>query len=104
MSINRIDHKENFVVVDKEYLNDKNLSNSAKGLLTIMLSMKDDWQFKRKHLVSLSADGITKIDTALKELKKLGYLNMERTKNNNGHFMYIYHVHERKKLNGTNNI
>ena len=89
-------HKNtNFTVVDNEILRNNKLSLKAKGLLVILLSLPDDWEFSVSGLSSLSKDGRDSTRSTLKELEEHNYLKMEQTKNNDGMFgNVIYNVYE----------
>lgn len=62
-----------FLQVDKTPLRDKRLSLKAKGLLCLMLSMPDDWEFHRDNLLTFCNDKKDSLATALKELSRYGY-------------------------------
>ncbi|WP_404453996.1 DnaD domain protein [Virgibacillus necropolis] len=72
-SIFRISKNNNFVVMDKTGLNDKNLSWKAKGILAFMLSKPDDWTFYISELIKHSTDGERAFRSGFKELEKYGY-------------------------------
>ena len=74
----RVEKIENYTTISNYHLQDKNLSNKAKGLLTIMLSLPPNWDMTLKGLVSLSSDGIDAIRTTITELEKNGYLSRTR--------------------------
>ena len=74
----RVEKIENYTTISNYHLQDKNLSNKAKGLLTIMLSLPPNWDMTMKGLVSLSSDGIDAIRTTITELEKNGYLSRTR--------------------------
>ena len=81
MSVYRTSHENNFVVIDKGYLRDRSLSLKAKGLLTLMLSLPDDWRFSREGLEAICAEGHVSVADALRELKRKGYLQIKRIRN-----------------------
>ena len=80
MSVYRTSHENNFVVIDKGYLRDRSLSLKAKGLLTLMLSLPDDWRFSREGLEAICAEGKKGIQSAINELKQSGYLRITKQK------------------------
>ena len=65
-------HEKNFVILDKGFLEDENLSFKAKGILTYLLSKPDNWEVSVSHLVEVSKEGKTAIYSALKELEEAG--------------------------------
>lgn len=73
MSVLRVDHQKNYVVINKEALEDKNLSFKAKGLWAYCMSRPNDWEFHVSHLAKISKDGEDSIYSAIKELVDNGY-------------------------------
>ena len=77
------------------HLRNKKLSLKAKGLLSLMLSLPEDWDYTTKGLAHICKDGIDAISTALKELEQQGYLTRERIRLPNGRLGDIeYTIHE----------
>ncbi|GEM_PF-1847306 len=91
-----IKDKENpYVMINKQFLNDERLSWKAKGILTYLLSMPDDWQIYENELVKHSKDGITSLKSGIKELIEFGYIIREQVRNEKGQFKgYEYYVYE----------
>lgn len=83
----RIEKKHNYTVVSNYHLQDKNLTLKAKGLLTLMLSLPEDWDYTLKGLVNLSKDGIDGVRAAILELEQNGYLDRYRPRNNRGQIL-----------------
>ena len=76
--IRRKRKEEKFTRLPNEMLRNDNLSWKARGLLSYMLSMPDDWVFYETELVKHSKkDGLTALRTAIKELKQYGYVTKE---------------------------
>jgi len=73
-SVFRTAKTNNFVQIDKALLYDKKLSLRAKGLLCIMLSMFDNWEFHITHLITLSNESEYAVRQTLNELRNNGYL------------------------------
>ncbi len=95
MSVFRINKTKNFTVMSNYHFKEKAMSLKAKGLLSLMLSLPDDWNYSISGLVRLSKDGKDSVMSALSELEKFGYLMRERTKDENGKFNgIIYHIFE----------
>lgn len=86
---------DNFVILDKEALNDKNLSWKAKGLHSYLMSLPDDWVLFISDLENRSSDGRDSTRGAINELLEAGY--MERVqKKEKGKFMgYDYSIYEK---------
>ena len=71
------------------------MSLKAKGLLSLMLSLPDTWNYSISGLVTLSKDGKDSVMSALAELEKFGYLSRERLVNSKGQFSGIeYNIYE----------
>ena len=90
----RINKTKNYTVMSNYYLQDKELSFKAKGLLSCMLSLPDDWNYSVRGLASISKEGIKAINSILKELEENYYLKRERKQENNGRFYYEYNIYE----------
>ncbi|WP_155590908.1 DnaD domain protein [Lysinibacillus cavernae] len=84
--IYRVTKKENFVVLDKGFLNDDQLSWKAKGLLAYMLSLPDDWSFSLSDLATRSKCGREATASIVDELIQAGYLQKAQERTKNGKF------------------
>lgn len=91
----RVHKTNNFTVMSNYHFKEKKMSLKAKGLLSLMLSLPDDWNYSISGLVRLSKDGKDGVMTALAELEDFGYLTRERLTNNKGQFAGIeYNIYE----------
>ena len=61
MSIFKIEKTKDYTVMSNYHLRDKNLSYKAKGLLSFMLSLPEDWDYSMKGLESISKESIKAI-------------------------------------------
>ena len=66
----RVERTKNFTVMSNHHFKNKNLTLKAKGLLSLMLSLPDDWNYNMQGLATLSRDGIDSVRSAIKELEK----------------------------------
>lgn len=80
----RVERTKNFTVMSNHHFKNKKLSLKAKGLLSLMLSLPDDWNYNMKGLATLSKDGIDSVRTAMKELENQGYVKKDRSRNEAG--------------------
>ena len=81
--------------MSNHHFKEKKMSLKAKGLLSMMLSLPDDWDYSINGLATLSKDGKDSVMSALKELEKFGYLKRTRRVNEFGHFKgYDYDIFE----------
>jgi len=94
MSVFRIEKNKNYTVMSNYHLKDKNLSLKAKGLLSFMLSLPDDWDYSMNGLVAVNKENISAIRTALHELEENNYLKRIRQQKENGKFVYEYIIYE----------
>ena len=91
----RVERTKNFTVMSNHHFKNKNLSLKAKGLLSLMLSLPDDWNYNMKGLATLSKDGIDSVRTAMKELENQGYVEKDRSRNEAGCYQgTVYIVRE----------
>lgn len=74
MKIIRKDKKDNFTTIDNAYLQNKKLSFKAKGIMTYILSLPDDWVIYIDQLIATSKDGEGSFRSGLDELIKAGYI------------------------------
>lgn len=95
MSIVRVHKTNNFTVMSNTHFKEKKMSLKAKGLLSLMLSLPDDWNYSISGLVTLSKDGKDSVMSALAELEKFGYLQRQRVTNDKGQFAGVeYNIYE----------
>ncbi|MBP3445548.1 MAG: helix-turn-helix domain-containing protein [Bacilli bacterium] len=95
MATIRIIKNKDYSVISNYHLKDKNLSFKAKGLLSFMLSLPDDWNYSIKGISSLSKESEKTVRTILKELESKKYLIIEKKQNTKGHFIYEYFIYEK---------
>lgn len=94
MSVFRVEKTKDFTIMSNHHFKNKNLSLKVKGLLSLMLSLPEDWDYTIRGLASICKDGVDSISTALKELEAEGYLIRERVRHEDGSLgktQYIIH-------------
>jgi hypothetical protein len=95
MSVFRINKTQNYTVMSNHHFKEKKMSLKAKGLLSLMLSLPDDWDYSISGLATLSKDGKDSIMSALSELEKFGYLTRTRLTDDKGRFAGVeYNIFE----------
>lgn len=95
LTVFRIEKTQNYSVMSNYHFKEKGMSLKSKGLLSLMLSLPDSWDYNISGLVRLSKDGKDSVMSALAELESFGYLKRERTKGEDGKFSgIIYHIFE----------
>ena len=76
MSVVRVEKSKNYTTMSNYHFKEKEMSLKAKGLLSVMLSLPDNWDYTISGLVSICKENETAIKSALNELKKFGYLQI----------------------------
>lgn len=104
MSVYRIKKNHNYTVLSNYHFKEKTMSLKAKGLLSLMLSLPDDWDYSTEGLAKLSSDGITAVRSALQELEKFGYLVRERIRENGRISDWIYNIYEQPNISETQEV
>lgn len=95
MAVMRVHKNANYTTMSNYHFKEREMSLKAKGLLSLMLSLPDNWDYSIKGLATLSKDGKDSVMSALKELEQFGYLQRERIINEQGHFKgYEYNIFE----------
>ena len=98
MSKIRINKNKNYVTMSNFHLKEKEMSLKAKGLLSVMLSLPDGWNYSVRGLVSICKENETSIKSTLEELKSFGYLVVTKLMPNeteSGRIEYIYDIYEK---------
>ena len=92
----RVNKNKDYTVISNYHLKDKRLSLKAKGLLSLMFSLPDDWDYSINGLVALSKDGKDSVMNTLTEIEKAGYLTRTRAVDSKGRFAgYDYNIFEK---------
>lgn len=97
MSVMRVHKTKNFTVMSNVHFKEKNMSLKAKGLLSLMLSLPDSWDYSIRGLVAICKENETAVKSTLSELKDFGYLSVEKklpNETDSGRIEYIYNIYE----------
>lgn len=98
MTIFRIHKTDNYTVMSNAHFKEREMSLKAKGLLSLMLSLPDTWNYNISGLVTLSKDGKDSVMSALSELERFGYLERKQITNDKGQFAGVeYNIYELPK-------
>lgn len=84
MGVFRVEKTKNYTVMSNYHFKDKNISWKAKGLLSTMLSLPEDWDYSIKGLEAMSVDGNKAVRSGLKELEANGYLTRTAIRDSKG--------------------
>lgn len=97
MAVFKIHKHTNYTVMSNVHLRDKNLSLKAKGLLSLMLSLPEDWDYSINGLVAIcNKEKEHAVKSTLKELKDNGYVEIKKY-HIDGRYQYEYNVFEEPK-------
>ena len=89
----RVKKTNGYTVMSNYHLRDENLSLKARGLLSLVLSLPEDWSYSIRGLKKLcKKDGKASVGSALKELEASNYLKREQVLNKKGRFDGIIYV------------
>lgn len=95
MAVFRVEKNHSYTVMANHHLRDERLSLKSKGLLSLILSLPDDWRISIDGMTQFSADGKDAIRSAIRELTDAGYITRAQTHSEAGTFSgYDYIVHE----------
>lgn len=94
MSVFKIEKNKNYTIMSNYHLRDRNLTYKAKGLLSFMLSLPEDWDYSLNGLVAVSKESKDGIRSILKELQEHHYLEIKKVRGNKGYFEYNYLIYE----------
>jgi hypothetical protein len=78
MAVFRIERTRDYTVMSNHHLRNANLSLKAKGLLSMMLSLPEDWNYTTRGLAKICKEGVDAIGAALRELEAAGYIVRDR--------------------------
>ena len=84
MAVFRIEKTRDYTVMANHHLRNTELSLKAKGLLSLMLSLPEEWDYTTKGLARICKDGVDSICAGVRELEDHGYVVRERIRNPNG--------------------
>ena len=95
MAVFRVEKNHSYTVMANHHLRDERLSLKSKGLLSLILSLPDDWRISIEGMTRFSSDGKDAIRSAIRELTDAGYITRAQTHSEAGTFSgYDYIVHE----------
>lgn len=84
MAVFRVERTRDYTVMCNHHLKDSNLSLKAKGLLSMMLSLPDEWNYTTRGLAAICKEGVDAIGKTLKELEQAGYIIRRRLRGKDG--------------------
>ena len=84
MAVFRIERTRDYTVMSNHHLRNHELSLKAKGLLSMMLSLPDDWNYTTRGLAKICKEGVDAIGGALRELEAAGYIVRHQMRDRQG--------------------
>ena len=84
MAVFRIERTRDYTVMSNHHLRDKALSLKSKGLLSMMLSLPEDWNYTTRGLAKICKEGVDAIGGALRELEGAGYIVRHQMRDRQG--------------------
>ena len=84
MAVFRIEKTRDYTVMSNHHLKDRTLTLKSKGLLSMMLSLPDEWNYTTRGLAAICREGVDSIGAALKELETHGYIRRTQLRDEKG--------------------
>ena len=95
MAVFRVERNKGYTVMSNHHLRNKDLTLKAKGLLSQMLSLLEDWDYTLAGLSHINRESIDAIRTAVWELEKAGYITRRQGRDEKGKMTAIeYTIYE----------
>ena len=85
---------EGYTIMSNHHLRDQNLSHSARGLLSFLLSLPENWDYSFNGLVAISKEGKDAVRSMINELKEAKYIKISQYRDEKGWFKSKYDVYE----------
>ena len=103
MAVFRVEKNKGYTVMSNYHLRDMRLSLKAKGMLSLMLSLPEDWDYSLRGLTKICREGIDAIRVAVKELEDCGYIRREQGRKSGGQMAgIVYTIYEQPCLENPN--
>lgn len=100
----RFERKDGFTILYNSLVRDPRLSLKTKGLMAVIVSLPETWNYNISGLATVCGVGKDAIRGSLNELEEAGYLDREQAHNEAGKFtgnVYVIHEHSTKPMDGT---
>ena len=94
MAVFRIERTRDYTVMSNHHLRNANLSLKAKGLLSMMLSLPEDWNYTTRGLAKICKEGVDAIGAALRELEAAGYIVRNKLRDRQGRISDTEYPHD----------
>ena len=95
MPVFRVEKTNSYTVMSNHHLRNPDLTLKAKGLLSLMLSLPENWDYTLKGLSCICRENVDAIRTAVWELEKAGYITRRQGRDEKGKMTAIeYTIYE----------
>ena len=104
MAVFRVEKNRGYTVMSNFHLKDTSLTLKAKGLLSMMLSLPDEWNYTTRGLAAICKEGVDSIGSTLRELEKQGYIIRNQLRDSKGRISdteYIIYEHPQHNPDAT---
>lgn len=92
MPVFRIERTHDYTVMSNHHLKNPQLTLKAKGLLSMMLSFPDEWNYSERGLAAICKEGVDAIHSAIKELEMAGYMERHQLRGKGGRIIDTEYV------------
>ena len=92
MAVFRIERNRDYTVMSNHHLRDTELSLKSKGLLSMMLSLPEEWNYTTRGLAAICKEGADCIGSALRELEQAGYIVRSRLRDSKGKIVDVEYI------------
>ena len=98
MAVFRIEKTRDYTVMSNHHLKDKTLTLKSKGLLSMMLSLPEEWNYTTRGLAAICREGVDSIGAALKELETRGYIKRSQLRDEKGKIRQSPSCEDRRRI------
>jgi len=84
MAVFRVEKNKNYTVMSNHHLKNKSLTLKAKGLLSLILSLPEEWNYTTRGLAAICKEGVDCIGATLRELESAGYIERNKLRDEKG--------------------
>lgn len=98
-----VNKTKDYTIMSNQHFKEKDMSLKAIGLLSLMLSLPENWDYSINGLVSIRKENETAIKSALNELKQFGYVRVDKimpNKSQSGRIEYVYNIFQEPQKQG----
>ena len=88
----RVNKTKDYTIMANHHLKNRDLSLKAKGLLSVMLSLPEDWHFTVHGLVSICKEGRDSFSGAVRDVEEAGYIVRHRLRDKEGHINGLEYI------------